>query len=596
MALAEDNQDKIERLRLVYRSETGGQAADVELPFRVLVLGDFTRDERAGLLAENQPVVIREPRLDTVFAKFAPALYLQVPNRLGGETDAVLQVELHFTAIADFEPDNLILQIPELRALLELRRLLWRYREHGADLREIANDMQRLLGAWAQKTAAGKFWYEAMKARISALGAHNVGQMLAEVDARLGPQLDAILHHPEFRELESAWRSLQFLVERIDFSENCLVDVLNVGKQQLLEEFEDVPELTQSRLYQLVYTSEFGQYGGRPYSVIVGNYQFGPSAADVRFLQSIASIAAVAHAPFVAAAAPQFFGTSSFNELSRIRDMASHMEQPQFTKWRSLRASEDARYVALVLPRFLLRRGWGNGTRKATTFDYTETFAANEEPCLWGNAAFPFVTRLAASFARFRWCLNVTGKEYGRVEGLTVAVDEGPGKIPTEIIVDDSLEVGLARFGFITLTVHRGDSEAAFYTATSIQSMPAETEQNASSAAIFGRKLAAQLPYLLLVSRLAHYLKIMQREHLGAWRNRAEIEKELAQWLQQYVTDMANPAPSVRARRPLRQAKIEVVEVPGKTDWYLVRLNITPHLKYLGSPFSLGLSGKLDKA
>lgn len=596
MALAEDNQDKIERLRLVYRSETGGQATDVELPFRMLVLGDFTHDDRAALVADNVPVALRSRKLDAVFAKFAPLLRLQIPNRLGSDSDSVLQVELHFTMLADFEPDNLIQQVPELRGLLELRRLLWRYREHGADLRQIASDMQQLLGNWAQQTAAGKFWYEALKTRVSALGAHNVGQMLAEIDARLGPQLDAILHHAEFRALESAWRSLQFLVERTDFSENCLIDVLNVGKRALLEEFEDVPELTQSRLYQLVYSNEFGQYGGRPYSVMIGDYQFGPEAQDVKLLQSLASIAAVAHAPFIAGAGPRFFGAGDFSELSRIRDLASLMEQPQFTKWRGLRSSEDARYAALVLPRFLLRRAWGNAGLKATAFDYTESFDADQDRCLWGNAAFAFATRLAASFARYRWCLNISGKEHGRVEGLAVALDEGPGKIPTEVVVDDSLEVDLARFGFITLTVHRGDSQAAFYTATSIQSLPADTEQNTSSAAQFGRKLAGQLPYLLLVSRLAHYLKVMQREHLGAWRNRAEIEKELAQWLQQYVTDMANPAPSVRARRPLRQAKIEVVEVPGKSDWYLVRLNITPHLKYLGSPFSLGLSGKLDKA
>ena len=595
MAIAEDNQEKAERLRLVYRSETGGQPSDVELPFRILVLGDFTRDERAGLTDDNLPVAITQRNLSTAFAKFAPRLRLQVPNRLDNDPETVLPVELHFTAIDDFDPDNLIKQIPELRTLLDLRRLLWRYREHGADLRDVANDMQRLLGGWAKKSASGKFWYEAMKAKISALGAHNVGQMLAEVDARLGPQLDVILHHPEFRALEAAWRSLQFAADRIDFSENIMLDVFNVSKRRLLEEFEDVPELLQSRLYHLVYTNEFGQYGGRPYSVIIGDYRFGPSAEDVKLLQSMASIAAISHAPFIAGASPQFFGAGNFNELSRIRDMASHMEQPQFTKWRSLRAVEDARYIALAMPRFLLRRAYGTSGLKSIAFDYTESFAADEERCLWGNAAFAFVTRLTASFERFRWCLNVSGKEYGKVEGLSVATDEGPGKIPTEVIVDDSLEVDLARFGFITLTVHRGDSEAAFYTATSVQSMPADTDNDMTSAALFSRKLAGQLPYLLLVSRLAHYLKVMQREHLGGWRNRAEIEKELGRWLQQYVTDMANPAPSVRARRPLRHAKIEVVEVPGKTDWYLVRLNVMPHLKYLGSPFTLGLSGKLDK-
>jgi type VI secretion system protein ImpC len=428
---------------------------------------------------------------------------------------------------------------------------------------------------------------------VAALGAHNVGQMLAEIDARLGPQLDQILHHPEFRGLEASWRGLQFLTERVDQGENCVVEVLNLSKQHLQEDFEDVPEVVQSQLYQLIYTGEFGQYGGRPYSLLVGDFGFGPGAADVRLLQNLASVAAVAHAPFIAAAGPGFFGLTSFAGLPRLRDLRSLMAQPEFTKWRGLRESEDARYLGLTLPRFLLRRAYGTPGLKAAAFDYTESFTGDEDRCLWGNAAYAFATRLAASFARFRWCLNVTGKEYGRVEGLTVQ-GEGPGMVPTEVVVDDTLEVDLSRFGFITLTAHRGENEVAFYTATSVQSVP--EEENATPGAGIGRKLAAQLPYLLLVSRLAHYLKVMQREHLGAWRNRAEVEKELGHWIQQYVTDMANPAPSVRARRPLRQAKIEVLEVPGKNDWYLVKLNITPHLKYLGSPFSLAVSGKLEKA
>ncbi|HEY1991415.1 MAG TPA: type VI secretion system contractile sheath large subunit, partial [Gammaproteobacteria bacterium] len=430
---------------------------------------------------------------------------------------------------------------------------------------------------------------------VGALGAHNVGQMLAEVDARLGPQLDRILHHPEFRALEASWRGLAFLLERVDYGENCVVEVLNVSRQSLQEDFEDVPEVVQSHLYQMVYTGEFGQYGGRPYSLLIGDYSFGPSAPDVHLLQNLASVAAVAHAPFIGAAGPGFFGLDDYASLPRIRDLRSLMSEPQFTKWRGFRAGEDARYLGLTLPRFLLRRAYGTPGLKAATFDYTENFTAGEERCLWGNAAYAFATRLAASFARFRWCLNVTGKEYGKVAGLSVSTAEGPGKVPTEVVVDDSLEVDLSRFGFITLTVHRGDSQAAFYTAVSVQSVP-EEEAGANVAASFGRKLAAQLPYLLLVSRLAHYLKVMQREHLGAWRNRAEIEKELGRWMQQYVTDMANPAASVRARRPLRQAKIEVVEVPGKNDWYLVKLNITPHLKYLGSPFSLAVTGKLEKS
>lgn len=593
--MADEALEKAERLRLVYRSESAGRESDVELPFRILVLGDFTRDGRAAFGEGNLPIVLPARDLDPVLAKLSPKLKLQVPNVLSEASDTPLEVELRFRGLNDFTPDRIIRQVPELKGLLELRALLWRYRERGANVREIAADIQALLGEWDVGGGSGQFWQDALKSKVGAMGAHNVGQMLAEVDARLGPQLDRILHHPEFRALEASWRGLAFLLERVDYGENCIVEVLNLSKQSLQEDFEDVPEVVQSHLYRLVYTGEFGQYGGRPYSLLVGDYSFGPGAQDVYLLQSLASVAAVAHAPFIAAAGPACFGLDSFANLTRLRDLRSLMNEPQFTKWRSFRSSEDARYVGLTLPRFLLRRAYGMQGLKAATFDYMESFTADEERCLWGNSAYAFATRLAASFARFRWCLNVTGKEYGKVEGLAVSAAEGPGKIPTEVVVDDSLEVDLSRFGFITLTVHRGDNEAAFYTAVSTQSVP-EEEAGANVSAVFGRKLAAQLPYLLLVSRLAHYLKVMQREHLGAWRNRAEIEKELGRWLQQYVTDMANPAASVRARRPLRQAKIEVVEVPGKNDWYLVKLNITPHLKYLGSPFSLAVTGKLEKA
>ena len=349
-------------------------------------------------------------------------------------------------------------------------------------------------------TRSGRFWHDALKvAGPAALGAHNVGQMLAEIDARLGPQIDQILHHPEFRALEASWRGLQFLVERVDQGENCLVEVLNLSKQRLQEDFEDVPEVVQSQLYQLIYTGEFGQYGGRPYSMLIGDYSFGPGAADVRLLQNLASVAAVAHAPFVGSAGPGFFGLENFSGLPRLRDLRSLLAEPQFIKWRGLRESEDARYLGLVLPRFLLRRAYGTAGLKTAAFDYTETFAEGDDRCLWGNSAYAFATRMAASFARFRWCLNVTGKEYGRVEGLTVNGAEGPGMVPTEVVVDDSLEVDLARFGFITLTAHRGDNQAAFYTATSVQSVP-EEEAGGNMSVVFGRKLAAQLrSYLLLV-------------------------------------------------------------------------------------------------
>jgi type VI secretion system protein ImpC len=211
---------------------------------------------------------------------------------------------------------------------------------------------------------------------------------------------------------------------------------------------------------------------------------------------------------------------------------------------------------------------------------------------LWGNSAFAFVPRLADSFARTRWCLNIAGDEFGKVEGLDLTTT-GARVIPTEVLVTDRRESDLVRHGFLPLTVHKGVDTAAFYAAQSIQQVADDGEGHA--AAILSRKLGAQLPYLFIVSRLAHYIKMMQREHIGSWSNSADIERQVNEWLKQYISDMDNPAASVRARRPLRRARLSVREVEGKGDWYLLDLKVMPHLKYMGSSFTLSELGKLDK-
>lgn len=427
-----------------------------------------------------------------------------------------------------------------------------------------------------------------------------IDEFIAEIDQKLSAQLDAILHNPELQKLESAWRSLKYLVDKTDFRENIKIEILSVGKQELLEDFEDAPEVTKAGLYKTVYTAEYGQFGGQPYGNIIANYDFGPGPQDIKLLQYVAAVAAMAHAPFVAAAGPQFFGVDSFNELPNLKDLHAVFEGPQYTKWQSFRESEDARYVALTVPRFLLRLPYGRDTQPVKTFNYEENVSATHEHYLWGNAAFAFATRLTDSFAKYRWCTNIIGPMGGgTVEDLPLHQFEAMGavqtKIPTEVLVSERREFELAEEGFIALTMRKGSDNACFFSANSVQKPKNFGISEEGKNAELNYKLGTQLPYMYVANRLAHYLKVIQRENIGSWKERADLDRELNTWIRQYVADQENPPASVRSRRPLRQAQITVENVEGEPGWYRVGMKVRPHFKYMGAFFTLSLVGKLDK-
>ena len=424
--------------------------------------------------------------------------------------------------------------------------------------------------------------------------------MIAEIDRKLGLQVDEILHDEQFQKLESSWRSLQFLVDRVDFRENVQVELLHVTKDELEEDFEDAPEVVKSGLYKTVYTAEYGQFGGKPYACLIGNYEFGSGPRDVRLLQHTAAVAAMSHTPFIAAATANFFGIDDFDALPNLKDLTSIIEGPQYAKWRSFRETEDARYVGLTLPRFLLRLPYGPHGTPVKSFNYQEKVAASHRHYSWGNAAFAFASRVADSFAQYRWCANIIGPQGGgTVEDLPLHQYQAMGavqtKIPTEVLISERREFELAEEGFIALTMRKGSDNAAFFSANSVQKPKQFGQSPEGREAELNYKLGLQLPYMFIVSRLAHYLKVIQREHIGTWKERGDLEQELNGWIRQYVSDMDNPMPGVRSRRPLRQAEIAVEEVQGETGWYRVSLKVRPHFKYMGSYFTLSLVGKLDK-
>ena len=428
-----------------------------------------------------------------------------------------------------------------------------------------------------------------------------VDQMIAELDKKLSVQIDEILHHENFQKLESAWTGLKFVIDRTNFRENIKVELINASKDDLLEDFEDSPEIVKSGLYRHAYTSEYGQFGGNPVGAIIGNFDFGPGPQDMSLLKNIASVSAMSHAPFIAAAGPGFFGLDDYQKLPNLKDLKSIFEGPQYAKWQSFRESEDARYVGLTMPRFLLRLPYGEDSNPVKAFNYEENVKDNHQSYLWGNTAFAFASRLTDSFAKYRWCPNIIGPQSGgAVEDLPLHQYEAMGeietKIPTEVLVSDRREFELAEEGFIGLTMRKGSDNAAFFSANSAQKPNNFGTSKEGKEAETNYKLGTQLPYMFIINRLAHYIKVLQREQIGSWKERSDLERELNKWIKQYVSDQENPTAEIRSRRPLRAAEITVSDVEGDPGWYKVDMAVRPHFKYMGASFTLSLVGKLDKS
>ncbi|MEM6405601.1 MAG: type VI secretion system contractile sheath large subunit [Pseudomonadota bacterium] len=427
-----------------------------------------------------------------------------------------------------------------------------------------------------------------------------VDGMIAEIDKKLGAQIDAILHTEQLQQLESAWRGLKHLVDKTDFRENIKLDMVHVSQAELQDDFESAPEIVQSGLYKLVYSSGYGQFGGEPVGAIIGNYTFTPKGKDIELLSKVAAVGAMAHAPFIAAAGHEFFNVDKYPDLPNLNDVKDIFEGPRFTSWRGLRENEDARYLGLTLPRFLLRTPYDPEENPIRTFNYTEQVTDEHEYYLWGNTAFLMASRITDSFAKYRWCPNIIGPlSGGEISGLPVHLFESMGqlqaKIPTEILITDRKEYELAEEGFIPLTMRKDSDNAAFFSANSVQLPKVFPKTREGQDAQTNYKLGTQLPYMFIINRLAHYIKVLQREQIGSWKERQDLERELNTWIKQYVADQENPPAEVRSRRPLRAAKIEVADVEGDPGWYQVSLAVRPHFKYMGANFTLSLVGRLDQ-
>lgn len=523
---------KLERVRrprvmLSYEVETNAAMARTQLPFVVGVLADLSGmpDPPLPPLAKRRFLPIDRDNFNEIMQRAAPRLTLQVAG-LPGEKDAAVRVDLTFRSLDHFGPASVAGRIPALKALLDQRRELSR-----------AED-------------------------------------IAAVDRQLSASLTAVLHHPDFRRLEAAWRGLHYLVMQSETSDLLRIRVLNVRKDELLKDLGGPAETGQSATSRKL-QEELTIPGGQPYSLLVGDYEFGVDAADLRLLQGLAHVAGVNRAPLVAAAGPSLLGVQRFADLSTATDLAQRLDGPRHAAWRSFRESADAGSVALTLPRVLARLPYGANGQPVEEFAFEERQAhAPSDQMLWMSAAWAFAARVTNAIARDGWPARIHGESGGRVEGLpTVLVPSGGGaqKRSTDVALSWDRAGDLTTLGFLPLIQGEGQTAALFPRAVSLRkSIPADPS-------------LARLDVLLCASRFAQYVQVMTRDRIGSLQEPKDTERWLNTWLAQYV----NPAPAVagaeqRARFPLREGRVEIRAVPGKPGAYEVSQLLWPD--YLLSP------------
>jgi type VI secretion system protein ImpC len=405
---------------------------------------------------------------------------------------------------------------------------------------------------------------------------------IAQLDHLISLQLNEVMHAPEFQKLESTWRGLKYLLSQTETSTMLKIKVLNVSKKELLRDLQRAPEFDQSALFKKVYEEEYGVFGGAPFGALLGDYEFSKSGQDIELLEKVSQVAAAAHAPFLTAAASEMLNLESFATLDSPRDLGKIFESTEYAKWKAFRQTEDSRYVALTVPRMLLREPYGNDTVPVEAFHYEERVdGTDHNKYLWGNAAWALAARVTGAFALYGWCACIRGVESGGlVEGLPVhnfRTDSGDVamKCPTEVPITDRREKELADLGFAPLVHCKDTPNAAFFSVQSAQK-PKVYDKDAATA---NARISAQLPYIFAVSRFAHYLKTMMRDKIGGYMSRSDAQTFLNNWISNYVVANDDASMSVKAKRPLKAARVDVQEDPRKPGVYRAVAFLRPHFQ-----------------
>lgn len=419
---------------------------------------------------------------------------------------------------------------------------------------------------------------------------------IAALDELISRQLNEVMHAEPLQKLEGSWRGLSYFVQQTETSSSLKIKLLNISKKDLFKDLDKAVEFDQSAIFKKIYEEEYGTLGGNPFGALIGDYEFGRNPQDVSLLEKMSGVASTSHAPFIAAATPALFNFESFTELAGPRDLEKIFDNEAYLKWNMFRKTDDSRYVGLCLPHVLARLPYGKETTPVEEFDYEENVDGKDHSkYLWSNAAYAFAARLTDAFARHEWCAAIRGVEGGGlVEGLpahTFITDDGDvaTKCPTEIAITDRRENELAKLGFIPLSYYKGTDTAAFMGAQSTQKPQLYLDDDANA----NSRLSTQLQYIFACSRFAHFLKAMMRDKIGSFMSREQCQTFLNRWISHYVLldDMAPQ--DLKAKFPLREARIEVSEIPGKPGSYNAVAYLRPHFQLEALSVSLRLVAKL---
>lgn len=628
------------RVKIVYDVETGGAIEKRELPFIVGIFSDLSGEPEQELppAKDRKLIEIDRDSFDAIMAASTPTVKLAgIPNLLApapvGGPPPALTGGVVFSKLEDFSPLQIVLKVPVMKALYDAR---CRIRDIHTKA-ETSDKLAALLDSAVSESEAGGKLREELKAAFdprkpdewkNVAPAGTVAQLLtpeymlsnesqreyvlnmtgqftadilvpltqgtpngagglmtrriAQIDEQLSLQLNAVMHAPKFQELEATWRGLHYLVSRSETGTMLKLRVMNISKRELLKDLQKAVEFDQSTIFKLIYEAEYGTYGGDPYSLLLGDYEFGRHPEDIELLYKMAEIAAAAHAPFVSAAYARLFDLDSFEKLARPRDLSKIFESVELDGWRSFRATEDSRYVTLTLPRVLLRLPYGPDTVTVEGINFVEDASGTDaSKFLWGNSAYILGQRVTNAFSLYGWTAAIRGVEGGGlVEGLpTYKFKTSRGDVemvcPTQVAITDRREKELNDLGFMAICHCKGSNKAAFFGGQTTN----RPKKYISDAANSNAQISAMLPYVLAASRFAHYIKVIMRDKVGSFLTRANIEGYLNSWIAQYVLLDDNAPQLVKAAYPLRAALVKVTDVPGKPGAYRATVFLKPHFQ-----------------
>ena len=538
-----------------------------------MIIGDFSArgDDTVIDISELAPYEVHD--INDVLGHLNLKFPLLMDNVLFPTSTRALELKISIQSTSDFLPD----------AIISNTNILREYYEMMQQLMAVSSEVNNKNQATVKLTSVQKRFVQRF-VETEQVTADDLQIVLAEAQQRLIQQVNRVIHHPVFQALEARWRGVAMILNQMaDANIGC--SILDVTKATLIEDFIDSPQFDDSRLYRIIYSEEYGQYGGQPYGAIIGTDYLTAKESDIKFLEHVAHIAKVSHAPYIAPCETNFLGYDIAFALPGLMHIQDVEDEPRLRYWRAFREKDVANYVSLVLPRIQLRQPYDYKTFPFLKLPFVEKPNDDETEGLWGPASLAFASCLIRSFKRYRFCYAIVGETGGMIE------EEG---VKPELLLSEHSAAQLTAMGFIPLSYNLHCQTAHFHSAVSLRygALPKRRAENINAAAL-GERLGTELPYLFLVCRFSQYMKVIQRDTIGSSQSLEQLKAQLNAWLQKYVADVENPSAMIRSKHPLRKAELEIYTLGDEPDRLGMRLNIMPHMKHFGSEYSLSFEGLL---